>query len=339
MAILGQGIVPSGNIGNELTYLTRRGFIYRMIVQIYNSSPTIAALFANAQQTEGGLSPISVPVQGSAYTSPSFTDFSGTVPAPAQQQGSQLAQWNQKALFVPIGFLGLEGMIQDGAAIIRRLDAQMNDARMGAVDLLSKKLFGNSGATDTLSLVGFPGGIDDGTNAPTYGGLSHATYPWWNAKRYTESNAAPTRDLMLKYIVGTANNCGEVPSFGVTDPGTWHALATSFGSLERYTVGPAGAYNNGGTGAASAYFRSLEVAGVPIYMDPYLTPAGTCYFFNNRYGALYVNPKAAFSFTGFHSLIPNMQFGYVGFLITLLELVITKPKAFTVVTGLAPTSL
>src|SRR5574339_458198 len=99
--LLGSGIVPAGNLGDELTYLTRRAFIPRMIVQIYKSSPLISALLANAQMASGGVNAVTVPVQGVAYTSASWGDFTGSFAQPSVTQGAYNAQFNLKLLIVP----------------------------------------------------------------------------------------------------------------------------------------------------------------------------------------------------------------------------------------------
>jgi hypothetical protein len=64
--ITGQGIIPSGNVATELTYVTRRAFVPKLVVQLYNASPTAASLLANSQPAYGGVSSVSVPVQGAA---------------------------------------------------------------------------------------------------------------------------------------------------------------------------------------------------------------------------------------------------------------------------------
>jgi hypothetical protein len=48
---IGGGILPASgsNQYNELTYVTRRAFIPKLVVQIYNSTPLMAALIANCQ--------------------------------------------------------------------------------------------------------------------------------------------------------------------------------------------------------------------------------------------------------------------------------------------------
>jgi mannitol-specific phosphotransferase system IIBC component len=43
---------------------------------------------------------------------------------------------------------------------------------------------------------------------------------------------------------------------------------------------------------------------------------------------------AAFAFMGFESLLSNYQIGYIGIVLTLLELVLTKPRSAGVVSNL-----
>ena len=74
------------------------------------------------------------------------------------------------------------------------------------------------------------------------------------------------------------------------------------------------------------------VAGVPIYPDPYC-PEGTLYLINNNYLSLYIHEQGSFAFTGFESTLPNWQIGYVGAVLMIAELVSTKPKSMTVVSG------
>ena len=66
---IGGGILPASGSTQltELTYVTRRAFIPKLVVQLYNSTPLMAALIANSQQASGGVSSVTVPVQGSQF--------------------------------------------------------------------------------------------------------------------------------------------------------------------------------------------------------------------------------------------------------------------------------
>ena len=329
--IIGTGIIPSGGIGDELSYLTRRAFIPRMIVQIYKSSPLISALLANAQMAGGGVSSVTVPVQGQSYTTAGWADFSGSFTQPSVTQGAYNAQFNLKLLVVPIPFLGMEGFIQVDHAVVPIIDARMNDATYNAIDTLATALYNNS--SNTQQLIGLPAAVDDGTTATTYAGITRsAANSWWRAQ-YTASLGGGkfTRDFLLTYINQLVKATGEAPTFGVCGFGTWTSFAQDFTDNERYNYTVGG--GNASEGTAQAKFRALEVAGVPLYADPYC-PEGTVYLLNTRYLALYLHRMGAFAFTGFESTLPNFQLGSIAAMVCVLEMVCTKPKTQSQLTGL-----
>src|SRR5690348_8840721 len=95
MPIAGSGVVPpSGAIYNELTSLTRRAFIPKVFVQLYFATPTLQLLIGNAQKSSGGLSPITVPVQGQSMVQGGWTGYSGSFNKPQVIPGVQNAQFN-----------------------------------------------------------------------------------------------------------------------------------------------------------------------------------------------------------------------------------------------------
>jgi len=331
MAVFGQGIVPAaGPIANELTYVTRRAFIPKMVVQIYQSSPVIAALLANAQTASGGVSSISVPVQGQAFVNSQWTGYDGSFNQPQAQQGAFLSEFNLKAIVTPIPFLGMEGAVQMDHAIIPLIEARMNDATNSMVDAFANALYNNT--TNTQQLIGLNGAIDDGTNLVTYGNINRTAYPWWQSKLYAAGSVALTRVKALQYIAACQKYGSEMPTFGVCGIGTWLGLANDFVGSESYQIQPGNGFDSDADRPRSA-FRALDVAGVPIYCDPYC-PEGTLYLLNSNYLNLYVHDQAAFAFTGFESLLSNYQLGYIGAVLTIAELALTKPKSCVKVTGL-----
>ena len=329
MPVLGQGIIPSGSIATELTAVTRRAFVPKLIVQLYNSTPLLAALLANSQPASGGVSSISVPVQGSSMVSAQWSDYSGSFNQPSLQPGVSLSEFDLKLNIVPIPFLGMEAAVQLDYAVIPLIEARMNDATNVTCDMFATALYNNT--TNSQAFIGLPGAIDDGTNMVTYGNINRTANPWWKSKRYAAGSVNPTRQNILQYISGTVKNAAEVPSFGVMGFGTWTLLAQDFVGQESYVITPERSYDIDGSGPRSA-FRALMVAGIPIYADPYC-PEGIMYLINDSYCSLYVHDEASFSFTGFESTLSNWQLGYVGALVTIAELIVVKPKAMTVVTG------
>ena len=328
---IGGGILPasSSNQYTELTYVTRRAFIPKLVVQLYNSTPLLAALIANSQQASGGVSSVTVPVQGSQMVNAQWSDYSGSFAQPAVQQGITNAEFNLKLMIAPVPFLGMEGAVQQDAAIIPLIEARMNDATNVMMDAMAYSLYNNT--TNAQQFIGLPGAVDDGTTLGTYGNISRSSNTWWKSKVYAAGSVNPTRQNVLQYISGTVKNSAEMPTFGVCGFGTWTLLAQDYVGQEQYVITPGSGFDGDSNGPQAA-FRALMVAGVPIYPDPYC-PEGTVYFLNTNYLSLYIHEQGSFAFTGFESTLPNWQIGYVGAVLMIAELVNTKPKAMTKVTG------
>ena len=334
MPVLGTGIMPTGQVAAELTSVTRRAYIEKLIVQIYQSSPLMAALIANANTATGGFSSVTVPVQGASMVTAQWSGYDGNFAQPASQPGVQNAEFNMKLMTVPVQLLGMESIVQMDHSILPLIEARMNDTTNTAMDLMSTAIYGNT--TNAQAFIGLPGAVDDGTNLVTYGNINRNTYPFWKSKVYAPGGTpSPTRALVLQYVAGTFKNGSEVPTFGIVGPGTWTLLAQDFVSSERYEINPGSSFDQGAAkedGPRSA-FRALMVAGMPVFMDQYC-PEGTMYLLNSNYLSLYIHEQGSFNFTGFYSAVPNFQLGYVGVVVAIAELVNTKPKTCTRVSGL-----
>jgi len=330
---IGGGILPATGSTQytELTYVTRRAFIPKLVVQLYNSTPLMAALIANSQTASGGVSSVTAPVQGAQFVNAQWSDYSGSFTQPSVQQGVFNAEFNLKLMIAPVPFLGMEGAVQQDAAIVPLIEARMNDATNVMMDAMATALYNNT--TNTQQFIGLPAAVDDGTGTATYGNITRSSTvnPWWRSKVYTAGSVNPTRQNVLQYISGTVKNGAEVPTFGVCGFGTWTLLAQDYVGQEQYVITPGHGFD-GDTNGPQAAFRALMVAGVPIYPDPYC-PEGTVYLLNTNYLSLYIHEQGSFVFTGFESTLPNWQIGYVGAVLTIAELVNTKPKSMTKVTG------
>ncbi len=325
---IGGGILPASGSTQytELTYVTRRAFIPKLVVQLYNSTPLMAALIANSQQASGGVSSVVVPVQGAQFVNAQWSDYSGSFAQPSVQQGAYNAEFNLKLMISPVPFLGMEGAVQQDAAVIPLIEARMNDATNVMMDAMATSLYNNT--TNTQQFTGLPLAVAD---SGTYGNIDRSTYTWWKSKQYAAGSVNPTRQNILQYISGTVKNGAEMPSFGVCGFGTWTLLAQDFVGQEQYVITPGSGFDGDPNGPQAA-FRALMVAGVPIYPDPYC-PEGTVYFLNTNYLSLYIHEQGSFVFTGFESTLPNWQIGYVGAVLMIAELVNVKPKAMSKVTG------
>jgi hypothetical protein len=329
MALTGVGIVPSGSAAAELTAITRRAFLPTLTVQIYNASPFLAALMANAQVASGGISPITVPVQGSRMTTFAWGGYDASFGIPAQQNGIFDLEYNMKLGMVPVPFLGMEAAVQVDYAVVPRIEAVMNDAGNVMTDAFAVATYTNTAnaqAFNGLDLL-----IDDGTNSTTIGNQSRSVNPVLKSKVYAAGSVNPTRQNVSQYINGAAKACGEAPSYGLMGFGTWSLLQQDFIGQEQYNIAPGSSFDSSGDGPRSG-FRALMVSGVPIFPDFYCAE-GALYLPNSRYMNLYLHEQGSFAFTGFESTLANGQLGYIGLLLTIGELISTKPSSMVRVSG------
>jgi hypothetical protein len=333
MPIAGTGMVPAaGGIYNELTAVTRRAFVPKMVVQIYKAAPLLSLMMRNAQRARGGLSQVTLPVQGGSYVNFGWTDYSGGFQQPSVQGAAQAAQWNLSVGAVPIPLLGMESLIQATEAVIPIVRARMTDAKTVAVQAIANALFGtNSG--NALAINGLKDAYDDGTVAATYGGLSRSTNTFWKALRIT-TGIAPSRATMIAQLMqATQNSGGESPDIVIMSLSDWTTLANDFLANERFNTNPGSRYGN--DDAVNAGFRAVMVGNTPILADPFC-PKGTAYLINTKYLGLYLSEDANFAFSGFQSLIANNQIASVGVIIAAMALVCSKPSSgsqLTNVTG------
>jgi hypothetical protein len=303
----------------------------RVYVQLWKSAPLMAALLSSAQVATGGLSPITAPLQGAPMVSGQWVDYSGSFNQPGVQPGLQNAEFNLKAYCTPIPFLGFEGLVQMDYSIVPLIDARMNDATNVTIDTFATTLYNN--VAQTQQLIGLPAAIDDGTFSASYGNIPRNTNQFWKSVYvHNGGGTVPTRNLILQYIAQVSKTTGEMPSIGIMGFGTWTLLAQDFTPQERYNIRPGDSLNSGNFVGHSS-FQALDIAGIPVYADPYC-PEGVLYIINTNYLSLFLHERAAFAFTGFESTLPNNQFGYISAILSLLELVNVKCKAHAKIDGL-----
>lgn len=321
MPIYGQGIVPaSGAITNELNAITRRAFIPKMVVQLYSATPTLNIAMRNAQRAKGGLSQITVPVQGSSFVSFNWAGYAGTFPQPSVAPAANVAQFNLSVGTVPISLLGMESLIQSTEAVIPLVKARFADAKTVALQALSTSFFAS--AADPLAINGLLDVYDDGSSVATYGGLNRTTAPFWKAQKYTTS-ITPSRQTMIARIMqATKGAGGEAPDLIIMSMGDWTTLMADYMNAEQFHTTPSSRYGN--DDAINAGFRCLMLGNTPILADPFC-PTGKAFLINTRYLGLYISEDANFAWSGFHSLIPNNQLANVGVVVIGMSLVCTKP--------------
>lgn len=334
--IIGSGIVPSGQVGQELAAITRRAFIPDLVVQIYQATPVLNMLMRGSQRARGGVGQITQPVQGNSVTSPAWTDFGGSFPQPVDQTGVQDAAQNLTVLATPIPFFGMESLVQSSETVIPRLKVKMADAKQTTIQTLSNALYTfTTGSSANITMSGFPQAYDDGTGpSSVYANIDRAQAgnAFWKSKIYSSAGAVLTRAAFIKYIVATTYRAGgEAPDLIIMSLPDWTTLMQDFMAAEQFQTFPGTRY--GKDSPVNAGFRALMLGDTAIVADLYC-PTGTAYFINTKYFSLYLSEDAPFVFSGFYSAIPNLQIANIGVMIVALQTFSSKPVSGVQVTGI-----
>lgn len=327
------GITPSGGIGAQLAAITRRAVVPTVFCQIYQSHPLLSLLFSNAQRAKGGVGQITIPVQGASFTNFSWGGFGGDFAMPTDQEALTNLQFNLKLGLVPIGFFGMEALVQASEVIIPKLRVVMSDSAVVMKKAFASAIYSNN-ASNSQIIDSLPMAYDNGTNTTSYGGISRTGNPWINGQYYTNTaGQATTRAGMATLLTEIATGAGgESPDFMVMNPTNWAALMTDFMGYEQYQTRPRSIY--GKDDVVNAGFRAIKVLDTPIFPDPYC-PVGQAFAINSRYLSLYLSEYAPFAFSGFHSLIPLGQIADVGVLFSALDLICAKPSSGAWITGIS----
>ena len=327
------GLTPGGGLGAQLQAITRRAVVPSVFVQIYQSHPLLSLLFANSQRAKGGVSAISIPVQGAPFTQASWGGFGGDFAMPQDQQAITNLQLNLKLLLNPIGFFGMEAIVQSSEVIVPKLRAVMSDAGVVLKKTLATSLYSNN-YNNPQALDSLVQAYDSGNNAPSYGGINRAGNTWIQGQTYTNTAGTATSRAGMAGLITqiTTGAGGEAPDFIVMNPTNWAALMQDFMGYEQYQTRPASQY--GRDDSVNAGFRAIKVLDTPIFADPFC-PAGTAFAINTKYLALYLSEYAPLTFTGFESLIPQGQIAQIGVLLSALNLVCAKPSSGAYITGIS----
>jgi hypothetical protein len=332
MPIPGTGIVPAaGSVFSELTATTRRAFVPRLFVQIYFGSPTLFYLMGNAQRAAGGLNQVTVPMQGQSMVQGQFTGYGGGFNSPQIIPGIQNGQWNLAYWVVPVPLPFGETVIQATDREISILKARMNDVAAVTKQNMAGLLFSLNTA-NPLFPDSFQNAFDNGTNAPTYGGLNRNAQgnsafkgQYINLGSGTFSMASLSRSnlaTLLQYVTDTAG--GEAPTFVCMSPGDYATLNKDFIGVEQYNPGVGNQYTM--DTAVRSSFPNLNVSGIPIFAD-HFCPKGNIFGVNVKYTSMYLSEDAAFDFSGFYSLVPLGQIGQQGVVVVGYNVISVKSSS------------
>ena len=331
MPLPGLGVAPAaGSLYTELSAVTRRAFVPRLFVQIYFGSPTLFYMTGNAQRAAGGLNQVTIPLQGQSMVQGSYTGYGGGFNSPVVTPGIQNGQWNLAYWVCPVPLPFGETVIQATDREISLLKARMNDVYAITRQNMARLMFTNNSANPLLP-DSFTNAFDNGTNNPTYGGISRnaagnsafkGQYINLNSGTYSQGAGGFTRAGMATLLAGVTDAAGgEAPSFAVMNPGDYATLNNTFIGIEQINQVVGNQYTM--DTAVRSSFPNLNISGVPIFAD-HFCPKGNVFGINVKYTSMYMSEDAAFDFSGFYSLVPLGQIGQQGVVVVGYDIISAK---------------
>lgn len=334
MPLPGLGVAPSaGSLYTELSAVTRRAFVPKLFVQIYYGSPTLFYMTGNAQRAAGGLNQVTIPLQGQSMVQGQWTGYGGGFNSPVITPGIQNGQWNLAYWVVPVPLPFGETVIQATDREISILKARMNDVYAVTRQNMARLMFTNNSAYPQQP-DSFFNAFDNGTNAPTYGGINRLAagnsafqgqYINLNSGTYSQGAAGFTRAGMATLLAGVTDAAGgEAPTFVVMNPGDYATLNNTFIGIEQINQVVGNAYTM--DTAVRSSFPNLVISGIPIFAD-HFCPKGSVFGVNVKYTSMYMSEDAAFDFSGFYSLVPLGQIGQQGVVVVGYDIICAKSSS------------
>lgn len=256
-----------------------------------------------------------------------YTGFGGNVTPNELTNPAVNAQWNQALATCTLDYMLPELALMSGSGaeqyvVINTIKARMYDAYQTSLAFMSKAFLGSAG-TNTLAFNGILDAVDNGTNAPNYGGIARATNANWNALVYTNNQTTAAYQQLDYYIRSfQADQNNVIPTIGLTSPEVFQAVLTSFSSIERMIVAdPKNIMDE-----RSYKIDALDVGGVPLVVDPNLTTADV-YYLNMEHLSYKYCPSLNFKMTEPAPLEAVNLLGYRQTLMVCGQLVTDLPSS------------
>lgn len=344
---------------NRVTDITYQYILPALVDNVSNSNVFTSKLLSNTIDWEG--TTYNVPIQTAFSTTGGSFNGMDTFSTAATNNTRQMTFYitgQYQSIVIP----GIEAAVNGNteSQVIKLLTAKMDEAKISMADAIGTELygFGLGKAFDGLGNV-----VDNGTNAPTYGGLSRTTYPFLDADVTTVSNGTITLSYLSSEFdnVSAASSTSESPDYGLTTKANWTFIEGLIQPMlsARYESTSVRGYNrvdgktprgDGKTPSAelggAGGFISITWRGRDIYADDKAT-AGTFYWINQKYldFAVQKSPElreigsTVESMEGFYEDVPfpsafqfrDMmssinQLGEVGVVILLGNLICRQPR-------------
>lgn len=311
---------------NVVTSIARRYLHDQIVDNVYKSNVIFFRLnAANKKLLQGGYQ-IEVPELYADFSVGGWYqgyDQLDTTP----QDTAKNAAWDWRQLGVPVTIDNLSLARSDSPeAIANLLTVLFAQAQMRAADLLGTGVF-SDGVTNTKSVDGFKGAIDDGTVLATYAGLARSSNTWWKSQIDSATNTLTA--LAIRSLMANCTEGGRHPTIIATTSFIYNRFWNLNQPNQAFPVQPQGS----DVQLAQAGFTNLLFDGVPMLVDSH-TQTQHMYLINEPYLLLFVKTGLDFFLEDF--VKPPNQDVFTAWLKWMGNLVLMNPQRcgkFTALTG------
>jgi hypothetical protein len=281
---------------DDITSKTNKFIVPRLVDTVYKSSPVFTRLRTrNMERFEGG-STIRHPIMYAALKGGAFSR-GGTFDISYVQTDTSL-EVMIKYYYVNITLFGTDNVLNRGPeAAMSYVETKMVNAAGRMAQLLGTDIFndGTGTVTSTISLDGLLQSIDDGTNYPTYAGITRtdiATGANLGINAYYVAPAGGTFTLAaMQTAYGNTWFGNEHVDLIVSPQPIWDIIWNKIQPQQRFL--------EESSDVARVGFQALRYNGSSITVDQYC-PAGKIWGINSKYIQFWISTlaKYQFGFTG-----------------------------------------
>jgi hypothetical protein len=291
---------------NDISSVTQYYISDEFIDNYYQVSPTFVKVWKGgtmAKPFPGGTQ-INVPFQFAPLKAGPFPP--GGVFDISYVETQTAMTFNVKFSYANVTVRRTDFALNRGAqAVLNFLEPKIVNAEQALAQTLIQQFFadGQGTVTPLIALDGILAGYDDGTNYPSYGGITRSavgTGASAGINGYYFSNSSTNWPFSLQQLqtaYGQGTFGPDQPNFIATTQSIYNSFWNKMLPMQRtYEIDP---------DLQSAGFRSFRFNGMSVVVDQYC-PSATIFGMNTDYIDAYVSedPTFAFGFTGFKEL-PN----------------------------------
>ena len=347
--------------------LTQDKLLPKVVDNVINSSVLTARLMGTAKQWSGESLKRAIKVTNSGLGG----SFSGLDTfSTSTSETTQRLSYDVRAFEQPVVIPGIERSVNSvsDTQITDLVRFKMEEAEVEAADAIGTIFYADGTGNSNKNFLGVGAIVDDGTDVGTIGGLSRTTYSVLNATRTASGGILTLQKLAtLHNAISAGSTPGHSPSLLISNETVWSLyeelltpqVRETYSSFGLPTVGRVGGATRQQPGLqGTAGYTALTYKGIPFVKDEKST-AQTLWMLNENYLDWYGLRAAAEPYTPvnlgtttldsvynfppmsqFHGFnwsglqVPTNQFGEVGHIIVLGNLISWQPRRHGRLTGI-----